>query len=127
MRQFIFAVIGCGMAVLLYFVLKPFFGVETLSWMCMLGAAPFIACGFVTYNGMTAEQFAWAWLKSKFIEPVKVKFECDTLYSAVMEKSKKEEIIEKLNGLVQLFKYEGMNSKNLEGSLETLTNNSVEK
>ena len=45
MRQFIFAVIGCGMAVLLYFVLKPFFGVETLSWMCMLGAAPFIACG----------------------------------------------------------------------------------
>lgn len=43
------------MAVLLYFVLKPFFGVETLSWMCMLGAAPFIACGFVTYNGMTAE------------------------------------------------------------------------
>lgn len=91
MRQFIFAVIGCGMAVLLYFVLKPFFGVETLSWMCMLGAAPFIACGFVTYNGMTAEQFAWAWLKSKFIEPVKVKFECDTLYSAAIEKSNKEE------------------------------------
>ena len=26
MRQFIFAVIGCGMAVLLYFVLKLFFG-----------------------------------------------------------------------------------------------------
>ena len=91
MRQFIFAVAGCGIAVLLYFILKPFFGVETLSWMCMLGAAPFIACGFVTYNGMTAEQFAWAWLKSKFIEPVKVKFECDTLYSATMEKSKKEE------------------------------------
>ena len=67
MRQFIFAVIGCGMAVLLYFVLKPFFGVETLSWMCMLGAAPFIACGFVTYNGMTAEQFAWAWLKSNLL------------------------------------------------------------
>ena len=31
MRQFIFAVIGCGMAVLLYFVIKPFFGVETLQ------------------------------------------------------------------------------------------------
>lgn len=50
MRQFIFAVIGCGMAVGMYFILKPFFGVETLSWMCMLGAAPFIACGFVTYK-----------------------------------------------------------------------------
>ena len=32
MRQFIFAVIGCGMAVGLYFILKPFFGVETLTW-----------------------------------------------------------------------------------------------
>ena len=31
MRQFIFAVIGCGMAVGMYFILKPFFGVETLS------------------------------------------------------------------------------------------------
>ncbi len=91
MRQFIFAVIGCGMAVGMYFILKPFFGVETLSWMCMLGAAPFIACGFVTYNGMTAEQFAWVWIKSKFIEPVKVKFECDTLYSKITKKTQKEE------------------------------------
>ena len=90
MRQFIFAVAGCGIAVLLYFVLKPFFGVETLSWMCMLGAAPFIACGFVTYNGMTAEQLAKVWLKSKFIEPVKVKFECDTLYSEITKKTQKE-------------------------------------
>ena len=67
MRQFIFAVIGCGMAVLLYFVLKPFFGVETLSWMCMLGAAPFIACGFVTYNGMTTEQFDCRLLHTKLL------------------------------------------------------------
>ena len=91
MRQFVFAVIGCGMAVGMYFILKPFFGVETLSWMCMLGAAPFISCGFVTYNGMTAEQFAWVWIKSKFIEPVKVKFECDTLYSEITKKTQKEE------------------------------------
>ncbi len=72
LRQFIFAVFGCLVAVLLYFVLRPFFGVETLSWMCMLGAAPFIACGFITYNGMTAEQFAFAWIKSKFIEPIRL-------------------------------------------------------
>ena len=80
MRQFIFAVAGCGIAVLLYFVLKPFFGVETLSWMCMLGAAPFIACGFVTYNGMTAEQFVWAWIKSEFLMPKKLMFLPDNLY-----------------------------------------------
>ena len=91
MRQFVFACIGCGMAVLLYFVFKPIFGVETLSWICMLGAAPFIACGFITYNGMTAEQFAIAWVKSKFIEPIKVKFECSTFYADAHKVGAKEE------------------------------------
>ncbi len=91
MRQFVFACIGCGMAVLLYFIFKPIFGVETLSWVCMLGAAPFIACGFITYNGMTAEKFAIAWAKSKFIEPIKVKFECSTLYADAHKVGAKEE------------------------------------
>ena len=47
--------------------------------------------GFVTYNGMTAEQFAWVWIRSKFIEPRKVKFECDTFYhgSGVKSNEKK--------------------------------------
>lgn len=91
MRQFVFAGVGVGAAVGMYFVLRPFFGTETLSWMCMLCAAPFMAMGFIIYNGMTAEQFAWTWIKSKFIEPQKVKFECDTLYSRVPQKSKKKE------------------------------------
>ena len=80
MRQFFFAVIGVGFAVLTYFMLRSNLGTETLSWVCMLAAAPFVAMGFITYNGMTAEQFAWTWIKSKFIEPKKVKFECDTFY-----------------------------------------------
>ena len=97
MRQFFFAVIGVGFAVLTYFLLRPYLGTETLSWVCMLGAAPFVAMGFITYNGMTAEQFAWTWVKSKFIEPQKVKFECDTFYHETMQKqssvksAKKEE------------------------------------
>lgn len=91
MRQFFFACIGCVMAVLLYFVFKPIFGVETLSWVCMLGAAPFIACGFITYNGMPAEKFAVAWVKSKFIEPIKVKFGSSTLYADAHNKNAKEE------------------------------------
>lgn len=80
MRQSLFALCGMGVAVLLYFALKAYFSIETLSWICMLGAAPFMAMGFVIYNGMTAEQFAWVWLRSKFIEPSKVKFECGTFY-----------------------------------------------
>lgn len=87
MRQFFFAVIGVGFAVLSYFMLRSYLGTETLSWICMLAAAPFVAMGFVTYNGMTAEQFAWTWIKSKFIEPKKVKFECDTLYHEAMTKA----------------------------------------
>ena len=48
MRQFIFSVLACGVAVGLYFILRPYFGVETLSWMCILGAAPFAMLGFIT-------------------------------------------------------------------------------
>ena len=62
-RQFVFSVLACGVAVGLYFLLRPHFGTETLSWMCILGAAPFALIGFVKYNGMTAEQFLWAWIK----------------------------------------------------------------
>ena len=50
MRQFIFSVLACGVAVGLYFILRPYFGVETLSWMCILGAAPFAMLGFITYH-----------------------------------------------------------------------------
>ena len=57
MRQFIFSLLACVIAVILYFTLKPFFGIETLSWICILGAAPFAVLGFVKYNGMTAEKF----------------------------------------------------------------------
>lgn len=69
MRQFIFSVLAVGVAVLLYFVLRPYVGTETVSWMCILGAAPFAAMGFITYHGMTAEQFLWAWFRSEFVEP----------------------------------------------------------
>ena len=57
LRQFIFSVLACGVAVGLYFLLRPRFGTETLSWVCILGAFPFAAMGFIKYNGMTAEQF----------------------------------------------------------------------
>ena len=69
LRQCIFSVLAIAVAVGLYFVLKPYLGTETLSWVCILGAFPFAALGFITYHGMTAEQFLWAWLRSELIEP----------------------------------------------------------
>ena len=80
MRQFIFSVLACGVAVGLYFLLRPKFGTETLSWMCILGASPFAMMGFVKYNGMTAERFIWAWIKSEFLMPKKILFVPDNLY-----------------------------------------------
>lgn len=81
MRQFIFSVLACVVAVILYFLLRPYFGLETLSWICILGAVPFALLGFVKYNGMTAEQFVWSWLKSKFILPTHFCFRAENYYA----------------------------------------------
>ena len=80
MRQFVFSVLAILVAVGLYFLLKPHFGTETVSWMCILGTAPFAALGFITYHGMTAEQFLWAWLRSELLEPKELRFEASNLY-----------------------------------------------
>ena len=80
MRQFVFSVLAILVAVGLYFLLKPHFGTETVSWMCILGAAPFAALGFITYHGMTAEQFLWAWMRSELLEPKELRFEASNLY-----------------------------------------------
>ena len=80
MRQFIFSVLAIAVAVVLYFVLKPIVGMETVSWVCILGAAPFAAIGFVTYHGMTAEQFLWAWIKSEILMPKRLTLRATNLY-----------------------------------------------
>ena len=48
LRQFIFSVLACGIAVGLYFLLHPYMSMETGSWICVLGAAPpCVVFGFV--------------------------------------------------------------------------------
>lgn len=97
MRQFVFSVLAVGIAVLLYFGLKPVVGMETVSWMCILGAAPFAAMGFIGYHGMTAEQFLWAWLRSELLEPKEIRFEPVNLYYEVLrdciEKPEKGDVV----------------------------------
>lgn len=73
-RQFIFALIACGAAVGIYFGCRSFMGTETLSWLCMLGAAPFAALGFIKYNDMTAEKIVKAWIRSEILMPRKLIF-----------------------------------------------------
>lgn len=94
LRQFVFSVCACAVAVGLYFLLKPYVGTETVSWMCILGAAPFAALGFIKYNGMTAEKFIYAWIKSEFLMPKKLVFHSTNTYLELMkpgmEKKQKE-------------------------------------
>ena len=84
LRQFVFSLLAVGVAIVLYFLIKPYAGMETVSWMCILGAAPFAAMGFITYHGLTAEQFLIAWLRSEMIEPREIRFESNNYYYEAM-------------------------------------------
>ena len=55
LRQSIFSIIACAIACGLYFLFKERFGTEVTSWLCMLGAAPFAAFGFIKFQGMYTE------------------------------------------------------------------------
>ncbi len=83
LRQFVFSVFACGVAVGLYFLLRPFFGIETLSWVCILGAAPFAAIGFFKYHGMTAEKVLFTYLRSEILMPKEIKFISKNIYDEI--------------------------------------------
>jgi len=53
--------------------------------MCILGAVPFGAMGFIRYNGMTAEQLAAAFIKSELLMPKHLCFEGENLYWLVLK------------------------------------------
>ena len=89
LRQFVFSLLAVIVAVGLFFLLRPIQGTETVSWVCILGAAPFAALGFISYHGMSAEQFIWAWLRSEVIEPKEIVFESENLYCEALKGRKK--------------------------------------
>ena len=95
LRQFIFSALACGVAVLLYFLLRGHFGIETLSWVCILGAVPFGALGFVKYNGMNAEEFVIAWIKSEILMPKVLFFKPENYYEELLKIEIKEDEEEK--------------------------------
>ena len=84
-RQFVCSMLALGAAVGLYFCLRPIVGTEQVGWMCILGAAPFAACGFFSYHGMTAEQLLWAWIKSEILSPKRLVYKSDCLYYQIMQ------------------------------------------
>lgn len=85
LRQSIFSVLAIASAVGLYFWLQPVLGAEIVSWVCVLGAAPFAILGFVSYHGMPAEKFLWVWLRSEILEPKQLCFRPNNLYYELMK------------------------------------------
>ena len=85
LRQFVFSILACGMAVVLYFIFRPYFGIETLSWLCILGAAPFAAIGFIKYNGMNAEEFVLAYIRSEWLTPKELVFKPENYYYELLK------------------------------------------
>ena len=90
LRQFIFSAMACIVAVCAYFLLRPYLGTETVSWVCILVAVPFAVVGFVKYNGMTAEKFIWAYIKSEILIPKRLVFRNTNLYWQMIEQGKKD-------------------------------------
>lgn len=66
-RQFFCAALAVGLAVAVYLGVSSTVGKETASWLCILAAAPVAVAGFFSYNGMTLEQFLWAFVKSELL------------------------------------------------------------
>ena len=62
-RQFICAILAVGLAAGIYLG----FGGIIASWLCLLVAAPVAVAGFFHYNGMSLEQFLWAFIKSEIL------------------------------------------------------------
>lgn len=91
LRQFFFSILSCIVAVVLYFFLRPYFGIDTLSWICILGAAPFAVLGFITYNGMPAERIIFAFIKSEILTPKVLMFKSQNIYFELTKKHRKEE------------------------------------
>ena len=90
LRQFFFSALACGVAVGIYLGLNPILGTETTSWLCIVAAFPFAVMGFLKYNGMTAEKFIWAWIKSTFMIPKVLTFGNTNYYYSMLEEGSHE-------------------------------------
>ena len=85
-RQFFCSVVAVGLAVGVYLGLGPVLGKDTASWVCILAAAPVALAGFFNYNGMTLEQFAWAFLKSEILCAEERRFASKNFYYELLKR-----------------------------------------
>ena len=114
-RQFFFSLAAVGVAVGLFFILRKHFSTETVSWMCVLGVAPFAALGFIRYHGMSAEKFLRVWIRSELLEPKRLTSTRTTsmYYDMIKDSAKKRMETEPIK---EMNEEETENVENIEGN-----------
>lgn len=83
-RQLLCSILAVGVAVGMYFLMKNVLGGEPASWVCILSAAPLAVAGFFHYNGLTFEQFLWAFIKSEILCARPRVFQSENIYLQAM-------------------------------------------
>lgn len=86
-RQFVCSALAVGTAAGIYFGLKDVVGKETVSWICIVCAAPMAAAGFFKYNGMMLEEFITAFICSEFIFAGKRVFKSENILYNIYKES----------------------------------------
>lgn len=108
MRQCFFSAIACIVAVGIYFLCIDSLGIELTSWFCMIGAAPFAGLGFITYQGMNAEQLFITLIRSLILQNTNLYDEPYNLYYEILkeyiERKQKEGVVKNVKKLFKVKK-----------------------
>lgn len=97
LRQSIFSIIACIIATCIYFLFNDKLGTEMTSWLCMLGAAPFAALGFIRFQGMYTEDIVKTALYSFLLSSTNLinkPFDLyEEIFNSIINQSRKESIV----------------------------------
>lgn len=97
LRQSIFSIIACIIATGIYFLFNNKLGTEMTSWLCMLGAAPFAALGFIRFQGMYTEDIVKTALYSFLLSSthlINKPFDLyEEIFNSIINQSRKESIV----------------------------------
>ena len=97
LRQSIFSIIACIIATGIYFLFNDKLDTEMTSWLCMLGAAPLAALGFIRFQGMYTEDIVKTALYSFLLSSTNLinkPFNLyEELFNSIINQSRKESIV----------------------------------
>lgn len=90
LRQLLWSGAAIGTAVGVYFGLQPVLGQETVSWVCIVAAAPFAMAGFFQYDQMTIWQFLKAVFVTEFVRSGSRVWKAENRFEAVLDPQKRQ-------------------------------------